>query len=161
MRRAETVPIVALPISGWTIRVGRGAYGRAALEVYEGLRLADVCVATTVSLSVLRGAVRESRGGGALGRLRWGDASFGARTRGRRADEPPGEGSWALAWGQLPAGVTQAGVEFTGAGRRPSSTRVEALVVERAYWVAEAAGAFTAVTVHAGPALMSARLRRP
>jgi hypothetical protein len=112
--------------------VGRGAADRAALEVYEGNRLADVCVTTAVSVSVLRGAWRGPRG-----------------TR-----------SWALAWGQLPAGVMAATVEFIGTRREPVITPVAALVIEGAYWVAEAAGDFTGVTVHAGPALISGRLRR-
>ncbi len=122
-----------LPISGWTVRVGRGASGRAALEVYEGPHLADVCVATPISVSILRGALRGPRG---------------AR-------------SWALAWGQLPPGVATATADFTGTGRRPNIRRVRALLVERSYWVAEAAGDFTDILVHAGPALVSERLRRP
>ena len=132
VNRARTIPLMRLPISGWTVRVGRAAYGRAALEVYEGLRLADVCVATPVSVSVLRGALRA-----------------------RRGPRP-----WALAWGQLPPGVATATAEFTGTGRRPAVRRVRTLLVEGACWVAETAGEFTGVTVHAGPALVSGRLRR-
>ena len=128
----SAAPPMRLPISGWTVRVGRGVADRAALEVYDGSRLADVCVTTAVSVSVLRGAWRGPRG---------------AR-------------SWALAWGQLPAGVLAATAEFTGAGRDPVITPVAAVVIEGAYWVAEAPGDFARVTVHAGPALVSARLRR-
>jgi hypothetical protein len=189
VKRAETVPLIRLPISRWTIRVGRGASGRAALEVYEGLRIADVCVATPVSVSVLRGALRgprEPRGGGVLSWLGGGGlrrSREDVAPREPRVDDEPralcgqdplpglrgddasrgrrGEDSWALAWGQLPPGVAMATVEFTGPGRSPVVSRVEAVLVERAYWVAEAAGDFTAVTVHAGPALVSGRLRRP
>lgn len=132
MEQAGAIPLMRLPISGWTVRVGRGAADRAALEVYEGARLADVCVTTSVSVSVLRGA--------------W---------RGPRGARP-----WGLAWGQLPAGVHAATVEFTTARREPMITPVAAVVIEGAYWVAEAAGDFTGVTVHAGPALVSGRLRR-
>jgi hypothetical protein len=126
------VPLLRLPISGWTVRVGRAAADRAALEVYEGLRLADVCVATPVSTSVLRGAWRNPRGGT----------------------------GWALAWGQLPQGVSLVTAEFTRSGRTPVISRVPAVIIERTYWVAEAAGDFAGVTVHAGPALLSGRLRR-
>ncbi|MCW2897908.1 MAG: hypothetical protein JWO67_173 [Streptosporangiaceae bacterium] len=132
MERARAIPLMRLPISGWTVRVGRGAADRAALEVYEGMRMADVCVATPVSVSVLRGAWRNPRGG-AL---------------------------WALAWGQLPAGVSAATAQFTGAGRNPAISRVPAVVIEGTYWVAEAAGDFAGVTVHAGPVLVSGRLQR-
>jgi hypothetical protein len=132
MEHTRAVPVILLPISGWTVRVGRGADGRAALEVYEGTRMADVCVATPVSVSVLRGAWRGPRGGV----------------------------PWALAWGQLPAGVSSATVRFTGGLRARAVRQVPALVVEGTYWVAEAAGTFTGVTVHAGPALTSGRLRR-
>lgn len=130
--QAGAVPLMRLPISGWTVRTGRAAADRAALEVYNGMRLADVCVATPVSVSVLRGAWRNARGGTA----------------------------WALAWGQLPAGVAAVTAEFTGSGRTPVITRVPAVIIERTYWVAEVAGEFAGVTVHAGPALISGRLRR-
>jgi hypothetical protein len=132
MEQTEEVPLMRLPISGWTVRVGRGAADRAALEVYEGCRMADVCVATSVSVTVLRGARRNARGG-----------------------EP-----WALAWGQLPAGVSSVTAQFTGGGRRPAVRHIPAVVIEGAYWVAEAAGKFAGVTVHAGPVLVSERLRR-
>ncbi|MCO5971252.1 hypothetical protein [Actinoallomurus soli] len=130
--QAGAVPLMRLPISGWAVRIGRAAADRVALEMYEGLRLADVCVATPVSLSVLRGAWRS----------------------------PRGAAGWALAWGQLPAGVSVVTAEFTGSGRTPVISRVPAVVIERAYWVAEVAGDFAGVTVHAGPALVSGRLRR-
>jgi hypothetical protein len=130
--QAGAVPLMRLPISGWTVRIGRAAADRAALEVYNGMRLADVCVATPVSVSVLRGAWRNPRGGT----------------------------GWALAWGQLPAGVAAVTAEFTGSGRTPVITRVPAVIIERTYWVAEVAGDFAGVTVHAGPALISGRLRR-
>ncbi|MEV5711660.1 hypothetical protein [Actinoallomurus sp. NPDC052274] len=126
------IPLMRLPISGWSVRIGRAAADRAALEVYEGLRLADVCVATPVSVSILRGAWRNPRGGA----------------------------GWALAWGQLPTGVSAVTAEFTGGGRTPVISRVPAVVIERTYWVAEVAGDFAGVTVHAGPALVSGRLRR-
>jgi hypothetical protein len=132
MERARAIPLLRLPISGWTVRVGRGAADRAALEVYEGSRMADVCVATPVSVSVLRGAWRS----------------------------PRGSAGWALAWGQLPSGVPAAIAEFAGAGRNRAVSRVPAVVVEGTYWVAEAAGDFAGVTVHAGPVLVSRRLRR-
>jgi hypothetical protein len=123
---------VRLPISGWAVRVGQGAAGRPALEVYDGVRIADVCVTNAVSISVLRGACRSPRG--AL--------------------------AWALAWGQLPPGIGAATAQFTRPGRTPSVTGVPAIVVEGMYWVAETAGSFAGVTVHAGPALISSRLRR-
>jgi hypothetical protein len=126
------VPLLRLPISGWAVRVGRGADGRAALEVYEGSRMADVCVATPVSVAVLRGARRSPRGGPA----------------------------WALAWGQVPARASSVTAGFTTGGLRPAVRPVPAVVIEGAYWVAEAAGGFAGVTVHAGPALVSGRLRR-
>ncbi len=128
----ECVPLLRLPISGWAVRVGRGVAGRPALEVYDGARMADVCVANPVSVSVLRGAWRNPRG--AL--------------------------SWALAWGQLPPGISVATAQFTRTGRVPSVTGIPAIVVEGTYWVAEASGIFAGVTVHAGPALVSRRLRR-
>lgn len=130
--RGGAIPLMRLPISGWTVRVGRAAADRTALEVYEGGRLADVCVATPVSVSVLRGAWRNARG----------------------------ERGWALAWGQMPGGVSTATAEFTGSGRSPLISRVPAVIIEGTYWVAEAAGDFAAVMVHAGPALVSDRLRR-
>lgn len=126
------MPLMRLPISGWAVRIGRAAADRAALEMYEGLRLADVCVATPVSLSVLRGAWRN----------------------------PRGAAGWALAWGQLPAGVSVVTAEFTGSGRTPVVSRVPAVIIERTYWVAEVAGVFSGITVHAGPALVSGRLCR-
>lgn len=129
---AAPVPLLRLPISGWTVRVGRGAEDRAALEVYEGARLADVCVATSVSVSVLRGACRSAR-----------------RAR-----------PWALAWGRLPDGVRAATAEFTGTRRDPRIVPIAAVVIESTFWIAESAGEFTGVTVHAGPMLVSGRLRR-
>lgn len=114
-----------LPISGWAVRLGRGADDRPALEVYAGTRMVDVCVATPVSMSVLRGAWRS----------------------------PRGEVPWAVAWGQLPAGVTEVTAAF---GRN----RVPAVLVEGAYWVAEAAGEYGQITVHAGAAQVGTRLRR-
>jgi hypothetical protein len=110
--------------------VGRGAADRAALEVYEDGRMADVCVANPVSVSVLRGARRHARGGV----------------------------PWALAWGQLPAGVSSVTARFTG--RNATARPIPAVVIENTYWVAEAPGDFTRVTVHAGPAVVSSRLRR-
>ena len=86
MEQTGQVPLMRLPISGWTVRMGRGAADRAALEVYEDGRMADVCVANPVSVSVLRGARRNPRGGV----------------------------PWALAWGQLPAGVSSVTARFTG-----------------------------------------------
>jgi hypothetical protein len=94
--------------------------------------MADVCVATPVSVSVLRGAWRS----------------------------PRGAVPWALAWGQLPAGTSAATARFSGTGRNPAIRPVAALIVEGAYWVAEAAGDFAGVTIQAGPALISGRLRR-
>jgi hypothetical protein len=132
MRQTGNVSFLRLPISGWTVRVGRGAADRAALEVYEGCRMADVCVATPVSVSVLRGAWRNRRGGA----------------------------PWALAWGQLPAGATSVTAGFTSGGRKPTVRDIPAVVIEGLYWVAEAAGGFAGVTVHAGPILVSGRLRR-
>jgi hypothetical protein len=132
MEQTGEVPLLRLPISGWTVRVGRAAADRAALEVYEGCRVADVCVATTVSVSVLRGARRNARGG-----------------------EP-----WALAWGQLPAGVSEVTAQFTGGGRNRGVRHIPAVVIEGSYWVAEAAGNFAGVTVQAGPVRVSERLRR-
>lgn len=130
MEQASRIPLMRLPVSGWTVRVGRGAADRAALEVYEDGRMADVCVATPVSVSVLRGARRNARGGA----------------------------PWALAWGQLPAGVSSVTARFTG--RNGNARPVPAVLVENTYWVAETPGEFTGVTVHAGPAIVSARLRR-
>jgi hypothetical protein len=94
--------------------------------------MADVCVATPVSVSVLRGAWRNPRGGA----------------------------QWALAWGQLPAGTSSVSARFTGGGRKPAVRDIPAVVIEGTYWVAEAAGGFAGVTVHAGPVLVSGRLRR-
>ncbi len=132
MERTEAAPLLRLPISGWTVRVGRGAADRAALEVYDGVRMADVCVATPVSVSVLRGAWRNARG----------------------------DATWALAWGQLPAGVSSVTARFTGHRHGPAARGIPAVVIEGSYWVAEAAGGFAGVTVHAGPVLVSGRLRR-
>jgi hypothetical protein len=132
MEHATAVPAIRLPISDWTVRVARGADDRPALEVYEGSRMADVCVATPVSVSVLRGAWRNARGAV----------------------------PWALAWGQLPPGTSTATARFSGTGRNPSIRPVPALIVEGAYWIAEAAGDFAGITVQAGPALISGRLRR-
>jgi hypothetical protein len=130
MEQTGQIPLMRLPISGWTVRMGRGAADRAALEVYEDGRMADVCVATPVSVSVLRGARRNARGGA----------------------------PWALAWGQLPAGVSSVTARFTG--RNGTARPISAVVIENTYWVAEAPGGFTGVTVHAGPAVVSGRLRR-
>lgn len=132
MEQTGEIPLMRLPISGWTVRVARGAADRAALEVYEGCRVADVCVATTVSVSVLRGAHRNARGG-----------------------EP-----WALAWGQLPAGVSEVTAQFSGSGWNRGVRHIPAVVIEGRYWVAEAAGNFAGVTVQAGPVRVSERLRR-
>jgi hypothetical protein len=132
MEQTGEVPLMRLPISGWTVRVGRAAADRAALEVYDGCRVADVCVATTVSVSVLRGAHRNARGG-----------------------EP-----WALAWGQLPTGVSEVTVQFTGGGRNRGVRHIPAVVIEGSYWVAEAAGNHAGVTVQAGDVRVSERLRR-
>ena len=132
MGQTGGVPLLRLPISGWTVRLGRGADGRAALEVYEGRRMADVCVATPVTVSVLRGAWRNPRG-----------------------DAP-----WALAWGQLPAGTSSVCARFAGGGRKAAIRDIPAVVIEGTYWVAEAAGGFAGVTVHAGPVLVTGRLRR-
>ena len=132
MEQTGELPLMRLPISGWTVRVGRAVADRAALEVYDGCRVADVCVATRVSVSVLRGARRNARGG-----------------------EP-----WALAWGQLPAGVSAVTARFTGGCRDQRARHVPAVVIEGSYWVAEAAGSFAGVTVQAGPVRVSERLRR-
>jgi hypothetical protein len=132
MGHTGEVPALRLPISGWTVRIGRGAADRAALEVYDGARLADVCVATPVSVSVLRGAWRNPRGG------------------------PP----WALAWGQLPAGASSVTAGFSTGGLRPAVRPIPAVVIEGIYWVAEAAGGYAAVTVDAGPVPVYGRLRR-
>ncbi|HEY0541026.1 MAG TPA: hypothetical protein VGD53_21825 [Actinoallomurus sp.] len=132
MGQTGGVPLLRLPISGWTVRLGRGADDRAALEVYEGCRMADVCVATPVSVSVLRGAWRNARGGS----------------------------PWALAWGQLPGGASSVSARFAGGGRNAAVRDIPAVVLEGIYWVAEAAGGFAGVTVHAGPVLVSGRLRR-
>jgi hypothetical protein len=132
MERTRQVPLMRLPISGWTVRVGRGAADRAALEVYEGTRMADVCVATPVSVSVLRGAWRSPRG--AL--------------------------PWALAWGQVPAGASSVTARFTTGGRNPAIREIPAVVIVGAYWVAETAGDWARVTVSSGPVLLSGRLRR-
>jgi len=130
MEQTGEVPLMRLPISGWTVRIGRGVADRAALEVYEEGRVADVCVANPVSVSVLRGAWRNPRGGV----------------------------PWALAWGQLPAGAPSVTARFTG--RNTTARPIPAVLIENTYWVAETAGEFTGVTVHAGPALVSGRLRR-
>jgi hypothetical protein len=114
------------------MRLGRGAGDRAALEVYEGSRMADVCVATPVSVSVLRGAWRNARG----------------------------DAAWALAWGQLPTGASAVRARFAGGGRNAAIREVPAAVIEGVYWVAEAAGDFADVIVRAGPVVVSGRLRR-
>jgi hypothetical protein len=132
MERTRGTPLIRLPISGWIVRLGRGAADRAALEVYDGSRMADVCVATPVSVSVLRGAWRS----------------------------PRGAAPWALAWGQLPAGVSSATARF-GMGRRdPAGHEIPAVVIEGIYWVAETAGDWSHVAVEAGRARSSGRLRR-
>ena len=113
--------------------MGRGVAGRPALEVYDGTRMADVCVANAVSRS---------------------------RCCGGPWRNPRGALAWALAWGQLPPGISAATAQFTRSGCTPTVTGVPAIVVEGTYWVAEIAGTFAGVTVHAGPALMSRRLRR-
>jgi hypothetical protein len=132
MERTRGTPLMRLPISGWTVRLGRGAADRAALEVYDGSRMADVCVATPVSVSVLRGAWRS----------------------------PRGAAPWALAWGQLPAGVSSVSARFSGGRRNPASREIPAVVIEGAYWVAETAGDWAHVTVDTGRVRSSGRLRR-
>jgi hypothetical protein len=82
----EPVCRVCLPVSGWSIRVARGADDRPALEVYNGVRLADVSVATSLSVALLRGAVRSRRGAT----------------------------PWGLAWGQLPPGAQDPTIVFSG-----------------------------------------------
>jgi hypothetical protein len=121
-----------LATSGWTVRVGRGSGDRPALEVYDGTLVVDVCVATTLSVPVLRGAWRS----------------------------PRGAAPWALAWGRLPADAPGVTARFTAGGRNPAAREIAAVVIEGAYWVAETAGGWSRVTVHAGPVLVGARLRR-
>lgn len=49
---------VALPLSGWELRVGRGSGDRTALEVHTGDGLIDVAVAGGRGTVLVRGAVR-------------------------------------------------------------------------------------------------------
>ena len=132
MERTGRTPLMRLATSGWTVRVGRGSDDRPALEVYEGTLAVDVCVATTLSVPVLRGAWRS----------------------------PRGAAPWALAWGRLPAGASAVTARFTGGGRNPAAHEIAAVVIEGTYWVAETTGDWSRVTVHAGPMLVGARLRR-
>ena len=127
----ETLPVcrLSLPVSGWSVRVGRGADGRPALEVYNDFRLADVSVTTSLSVAFLRGAVRSRRG------------------------RPP----WALGWGQLAPGSADPTIVFSG---RDGCRQVAAEVVEGSYWVAEASGEFSDVTIAVGPTHTTGRLRR-
>ncbi|MEU9124324.1 hypothetical protein AB0C96_31460 [Streptomyces sp. NPDC048506] len=75
-----------LPLSGWLLRLARGAEGRPALEVHNGAGLIDVSVMSTLCVSPLRGG----------------------RHSGRAAT------CWSLGWGQLPAGADVVEVTFRG-----------------------------------------------
>lgn len=75
-----------LPLSGWLLRLGRGAEGRPALEVHSGAGLIDVSVVSPLCFSPLRGGRHSGR----------------AATR------------WSLAWGQLPPGADVVEVSFRG-----------------------------------------------
>jgi hypothetical protein len=120
---------LSLPVSGWSVRVGRGADDRPALEVYNDLRLTDVSVTTSLSVAFLRGAIRSRRG------------------------EPP----WALGWGQLSPGAMDPTIVFSG---RDGCRQVAAQVVQGSYWVAEAAGDFSDVTIAVAATHTTGRLRR-
>ncbi|MFE0192378.1 hypothetical protein [Streptomyces sp. NPDC058989] len=73
-----------LPLSGWRLRLARGAEGRPALEVHNEAGLIDVSVVSTLCFSPLRGGRHSGR----------------AATR------------WSLAWGQLPPGADVVEVSF-------------------------------------------------
>lgn len=119
-----------LPLSGWSIRIARGADDRPALEVYDGPRLADVSVATALSVAFLRGAVRS-----------------------RRRQRP-----WALAWGQLPTPSAHPTVAFSS---RRGCHHAIPHIIEGTYWIAEAPGHFTEITITTTHTQTKAKLRRP
>ena len=133
MEQTGEVPLMRLPISGWTIRVGRGAADRAALEVYDGCRWRTSAspppsrCRCCAALTVTRGAVSPGR---------WRGVS-------------------------CPPGSPRSPREFTGGIRTRGVRHIPAVVIEGGYWVAEAAGNFAGVTVQAGHVRVSERLRRP
>jgi hypothetical protein len=117
--------------SGYVVRIGRGSEGRAALQVHDARGdLLDVAVAHSFVSMLLRGSVR---GGGS-------------------------DGTWAVAWGQLPPGCDDVAVLF--AGRSEPVLPVRPTIIARAFWVAEVGGDFRTVSAAADADRATRRLRR-
>ncbi|MFC9970894.1 hypothetical protein ACFVH6_08340 [Spirillospora sp. NPDC127200] len=107
--------------SGYRVRVVRGPEGGALMEVYNGTELLDAVWSGSRVSPVLRGAVR-----------------------GRRAGD-----CWALAWGQVPQnGRSDVAVVFASGQEAPLPVRP--MLIDGAFWVAEAGGDHTSVSVAAG-----------
>ena len=122
-----------LPGTPWSVRTAGGPGARPSLEVYAHGILLDVVVATPLAAAVLRGACRAS-------------------TNGRTVS---------LAWGRLPAGGAPVAVEFSTHGLRPRTQRADAAEVGWWFWIAQADGDFTAVTVTHPGGRERCRVRRP
>jgi hypothetical protein len=108
----------ALAATPWSVRCARGPGTRAALELYEAGRLADIIVDTPVAVQVLRGARRYRHNGPAFG----------------------------LAWGRLPAGGQAVGVVFARSWPRRTTVRADVVEAAGLAWFAVAAGWFAAVS---------------
>jgi hypothetical protein len=108
---------MALAGTPWSARPARGPGTRAALELYEAGRLADIIVATPVVPQLLRGARRSRRDGQVL----------------------------SLAWGSRPAEGPPVSVAFARRWPRRATVRAEVVEVAGLAWFAIAAGPFAVV----------------
>lgn len=101
------------------MRPARGPGARPALELYEAGSLADIIVASSVALRIVRGA-RRSRSDGQV---------------------------FSLAWGCLPAHGQAISVTFARSGPRRAAARAGTIGAAWPAWFATAEGKFTAVSV--------------
>jgi hypothetical protein len=114
---------MALGGTPWSARPARGPGTRAALELYEAGRLADIIVASPVVPQLLRGARRARRDGQVL----------------------------SLAWGSLPTQGPPVSVAFARPWPRRTTIRAGVVEVAGLAWFAIAAGRFAVVVaVHQG-----------
>ena len=121
------------PGAPWSVRVARGAGGRAALEVYAGESVVDVMVACSRGCQLLRGAC-------------WAVV----------AGEPH-----TLAWGCLPVLGGPAPCVALSYGRLfPRSQPAQADSVASWFWLAAAHGRFSRVTAASPAANESCRVLR-
>jgi hypothetical protein len=114
---------VALAGTPWSARPARGPGTRAALELYEAGRLADIIVAALARPQLLRGARRSRRDGQVL----------------------------SLAWGSLPGDGPPVSVAFARHWPRRTTVRGEVVEVAGLAWFAVVTGRFSVVAaVHHG-----------